>query len=327
VSDGNRQFWVGGYTASMGGTAAGIGLARSRADDGVLEYAGLAVPTSSPSFLASSASGVIYATDEAGRIEAFRREGDRLESIGGQQASGDSPCHVSVTDERLLVSNYGAGSIDVFPVAPSGQIGPILQTLHGSGSGPESAQDGPHAHSTLVGRTVLSADLGSDEVHVHTLERGVLERIGTSRLPAGTGPRDLGLLGGRIIVLGELSGALFALDDAGTVTASGTLVADWVPGDHAAALAVDASGRFLYSGIRGSDRIAVVRLADLSPIASLPSGGEWPRHLTVVGDFLYVANERSNALATFRLDPQSGMPIPVGEPAEVSSPTYLLPVQ
>jgi 6-phosphogluconolactonase (cycloisomerase 2 family) len=310
----------------MGGTAAGIGIARSTAD-GALEYSGLAVPTSSPSFLAGSASGVIYATDEAGRIEAFRRDGDRLEPIGGQPSSGVSPCHVSVTAERLLVSNYGSGSIDVFPVAPSGEIGPVLQTLHGSGSGPESAQDGPHAHSTLVGRTVLSADLGADEVHVHSLEGGVLERIGISRVPAGTGPRDLGLFGGRIILLGELSGALFALDDAGTITATGALVTDWVPGDHAAALAVDGSGRFLYSGIRGSNRIAVVRLADLSPIASVPSGGDWPRHLAVTGDFLYVANERSNTVATFRLDSATGMPIPVGEPAAVSSPTYLLPVQ
>jgi 6-phosphogluconolactonase (cycloisomerase 2 family) len=311
----------------MGGTAAGIGLARSRADDGALEYSGLAAPISSPSFLVGSASGVIYATDEAGRIEAFRRDRDRLEPIGGQPSSGDSPCHVSVTADRLLVSNYGSGSIDVFPVAPSGEIGPVLQTLHGSGSGPEPAQDGPHAHSTLVGRTVLSADLGSDEVHVHTLEGGVLERVGTSRVPAGTGPRDLALLGGRIILLGELSGELFALDDSGAIMATGALVTDWVPGDHAAALAVDGSARFLYSGIRGSNRIAVVRLADLTPIASVPSRGDWPRHLTVVGDFLHVANERSNTLATFRLDTATGMPIPVGEPAAVSSPTYLLPVQ
>jgi 6-phosphogluconolactonase (cycloisomerase 2 family) len=246
-----------------------------------------------------------------------------------------------------LVSNYLDGSIDVYPLLPGGAIGALRQTLVSAGSGPNPAQDGPHAHSTLVrasgprGSTVLSADLGADRVHVHSVVDGNLVRTSSVVLPPGTGPRDLLDLGGRVILLGELQGTIFALGGDGgdsaperwRVLAAGTLAADWVEGDHAAALAVDGSGRFLYTGLRGSNRIAVIRLSDLSPVAAVPCGGDWPRHLCVIpggvsagADLLLVANQLSSTVAAFRLDPVTGIPHPLGSPVDVASPTFLLPV-
>lgn len=376
------DLWVGGYTPTMGGAAAGISLLRYPAD-GTAELLGT-TPTSSPSFLAVGSGvgngvgsgGVLYATDEApagvgspvagavagavasgtaGRIEAFRvGPGSTLEPLGGQPTSGGFPCHVSVTVDSLYVSNYLDGSIDVYPLLPGGAIGELRQTLVSAGSGPNPAQDRPHAHSTLVRHsgprvsTVLSADLGADRVHVHAVVDGGLVRTSSVVLPPGTGPRDLLALGDRVILLGELQGTIFALggdesgdiDASGTehwrVSAAGTLATDWVDGDHAAALAVDGAGRFIYTGLRGSNRIAVIRASDLSPVATVPCGGDWPRHLCVIpgglssggarSDLLLVANQLSSTVAAFRLDSVTGIPHALGSPVDVASPTFLLPV-
>jgi 6-phosphogluconolactonase len=326
------EVWVGGYAPNMGGTAEGISLLRCDPDGVGLELVGT-TPTSSPSFLAAGAGGMLFATDEygtgdAGRIEAFRRgPGFSLEPLGGQPTSGGLPCHVSVTLDRLYVSNYLDGSIDVFALDLDGLIGERVQTLASSGSGPNPVQTGPHAHSTLVrGSTVLSADLGADRVHVHTVERGMLVREASAVLPPGTGPRDLLAHAGRTILLGELRGTIFALDSRGQIVAAGMIAHDWVEDDHAAALAVDSFGRFLYTGLRGSNRIGVIRASDLSPVAAIPCGGDWPRHLCVVGDLLFVANQRSSTVTAFRLDQTTGIPRPLGSPMAIASPTFLLPV-
>ena len=323
---------VGGYSTTMGGDALGIGLLRWHHDGAGLEVLDT-TPTSSPSFLAAVLEGLLYATDEAGRIEAFR-PGPRLtlQPLGGQPTSGGFPCHVSVTRDRLFVSNYLDGSIDVFSLTVDGRVDLLIQTLPSEGSGPNPVQQGPHAHSTLLrGSTLLSADLGADRVHVHALMHGQLVRTASVALPPGTGPRDLIALGGRTILLGELDGGLFALDERGRITATGSVSNDWLEGDHAAGFAIDTAGRFGYTGLRGSNRIAVFRAADLSPVATVSSGGEWPRHLCVInardtGDVLLVANQLSSTVAAFGLDPNTGIPFPLGSPANVASPTFLLPV-
>lgn len=360
------HLWVGGYTPTMGGTAEGIGLLRVGSDDGGVEFLGTVIATSSPSFLASGVDGnsgagagaVLYATDEAGRVESFRRgPGFTLQALGGRATSGGFPCHLSVTPDALYVSNYADGSIDVFPLdcgpihggaldggplddfphgGAAGGIGPLRQTLASSGGGPNPAQDGPHAHSTLViDGVVLSADLGADRVHAHSVVGGSLVRGSSVVLPPGTGPRDILAQGDRVIVLGELSGAILELDARGGVIARGAVADSWVPGDHAAALAVDSTGTFAYTGLRGSNRIAVVRLSDLSPVAAVSCAGDWPRHLCVLpdespgagrGDLLLVANERSSTVSCFRIDPATGIPSPIGSPVAVASPTFLLPV-
>jgi 6-phosphogluconolactonase (cycloisomerase 2 family) len=322
----------------MGGSGEGIGALLLRGDDS-LGFAGVAAQVSSPSFLANGiVPGVIYVTDEAnGRVEAFRRTADTgpgvltLESLGGQGttgASGASPCHISVTADRLYVANYTSGAVDVFPVLADGRIGPLETSFAGTGSGPHPAQGAPHAHGTLVvGDTVLSADLGSDQLHVHRRVDGELTRVSSASMPPGTGPRDFVVApDGRIFVLGELSGAILEIDENGRILRSGQAVASPVAGDHLAALAIDADGRFLYTGLRGSNRIAVVDSRTLTPVADVPCGGDWPRHLVLSGELLHVANERSSTVASFRIDRETGIPEPLGRAVSVPTPTYLLAV-
>ncbi|MEO9015348.1 MAG: beta-propeller fold lactonase family protein [Terrimesophilobacter sp.] len=325
-------FLAGCYTGSQG-KGQGVGALRPRAD-GSLEYLGLAVAASSPSFVANGVGGrVVYAVDEANsRVEAFSRtDGFELLPLGGQDTSGPAPCHLAVAEHWLYVANYGSGVIDVFPLVADGRIGPMAQFLTASGRGPKPEQDGPHAHSTFLGPSVLTADLGLDQVHIHRRRDGLLTRTGSLDLPPGTGPRDFaspaGSDGSLVYVIGELAAAVFALRvraDGVSIVASGQAVAEPVEGDHGAGLQVSGDGRFLYSGLRGSNRIIVIRTSDLSPVADVSCGGDWPRNLTLVGDMLYVANQRSSTVTSFLID-ADGIPRPVGEPEPVPSPTFLCP--
>ena len=78
----------------------------------------------------------------------------------------------------------------------------------------------------------------------------------------------------------------------------------------------------LNNGGSAESPLAAMRLTEL--IAEVPTGGAWPRHLALFGDHLYVANERSHTVTTFRVDPDSGVPRLQGEPTGEPSPTCLL---
>jgi len=316
---------VGGYGPDMGGTAAGIATATSASDGLVL---GDGPECASPSWLAVRGERMVAALEGEGALAWFRREGEAWRADGVTALGGSYPCHAAfLDDDTVAVACYGDGAV---VVAGQGSSTPA-QRIAGSGSGPLPAQEGPHAHHVHVlpdGR-VLTLDLGADRLHVH--ERGadgLLARVDSLALPAGTGPRDLHALpSGELALLGEWSCEVLVLDPAGREFEIVQILA--LPGatpgeDQAAALGVSDDGRFLYAGIRGADRIAVVALDDdgLREIDFVPSGGRWPRHLLVDGEYLHVANQLSNEVATFRIG-ADGIPVPHATTA-TPSPTCLI---
>ena len=329
----SSRVWVGGYTDDMNGSAEGIALLRVAAD-GSLEDHGLAVAADSPSFLASSGD-TLYAAGEGTRmVTAYRIVGDELHFLGAQDTAGDLPCALSVLGNRsaLAVACYGDGTVDVHPLAADGAIGKTGQSLRGVGKVSRINQDGPHAHATVQvdAATVLSTDLGTDDVYIHSFDGALLTRTGSLTFPKGTGPRDLLVHpSGLVFMLSELSHEVFVLERQGAEFAIKTRVS--LPGaqegDHAAALALSADGRFLYSALRGSDNITVVAVSEdgavLKPVGTVWSGGGWPRHLVLDGEYLRVANQLTNSVTTFTLG-ADGLPVQHSSLA-VQSPTYLLP--
>lgn len=322
--------WVGSYTENMGGFSRGISAVRLTEKG--LQLLGLGVVASSPSYLIhATVPGVIYAVDEGlNRVEAFHRKSKaaNLTVMGGQATSGSLPCHLAATADWLYASNYGTGQVDVYPLDAQGFIGALHQSLVSTGKGPKPEQDGPHAHSTLAfGDTAITADLGTDRVNVYRWQDAVLGLESSLELPAGTGPRDFAVspVAGKIFLLGELGGSVFVLGGGRNLQVLKAGEAGAAPGDHAAGLVVDPTGRFLYTALRGSNRIVAIDANTLQPIADLPSGGDTPRGLCIVGNLLLVANQKSGTIAAFQLDPQTGVPIMVGTPLFVDSPTCLLP--
>jgi len=319
------MFYVGAYTADMGGTAVGI-AALGSLPDGSLEYLGLAATADSPAYLAAHGDLVYAAAEAAGRIEVYRRgDGFALERVAAADAGGTAPCHVARYGDTVVAACYVDGNLGVLDAEPLA----LAQVLQSDGSGPHPAQDGSHAHATfaLDASTILSADLGSDDIHVHAVDAGRLTRTGSVRLPAATGPRDfLRHPSGLVFVLGELGLTITALNDRLAIVATVAL-AGGEPGDHAAALSTSADGRFVYAGLRGSNRISIVAVegATLRPVGFVDAEGDWPRHHLVDGDLMHVAHERSSSVASFRI-PQNGIPELISAPIRVPSPIFLLKV-
>lgn len=332
------RFWCGGYSSGMGGGAEGIGLASW--DGARFVYLGSVARMPSPSFLARDGAVLAAVDEETGSVRTFATHGSGeltpLGAPGGVSTSGPNPCHVRfVTVEgvrMLLVTNYGSGGVDLFRCDADGGVRELLDVFAGAGTGPRSEQDGPHAHSTLVveawgasaGVTMLSADLGADRVYAHRLTTAGLEVFGSYRLPAGTGPRDLLAVGGRVLLLGEFGGHLFELDaDLSTPRALGP-VAQGAEGDQAAGLAFSAPSGLLLAGLRGTNRLAAFDAARSERLGAVDCRGDWPRHVAVAGETVFVSNQRSDSVTVFSTA-GAGLPVFVGE-ASAPAPTCLLPL-
>lgn len=342
------DFLVGGYGPDMGGGARGIGWLGD--GPGGARFRGTLAGAPSPSWICVSGNRAFAALEGRAQVASFLVEGafedgagPRLRLVSQVPAGGAAPCHAALArdpqgGEHLIVACYGDGTVAVHSVGPGGRLSGVEQAIAGAGSGPLPAQAGPHAHCALPladGR-VLTSDLGADCVHVNAWDGGRLRRVGSVRLEPGTGPRDLlPLAGDAVAVLGEWGCTVTVLAPRGRgFQALAPVALGASAGDQAASLArVDGPGarRFLYAGLRGSDRL--VALADaggragaqrLRVVARVPAGGRHPRHIRAVGRRLYVCAQKSDRIAMFDVDAR-GLPRPAGG-APAPAPTALAPL-
>ncbi|MFI0408777.1 lactonase family protein [Actinomadura sp. 3N508] len=343
-----RAFWVGTYTGAAGN---GAGIYRvTRRGDGVLEGPELVAETVSPSYLAVHPRlDVLYAVreeDEGGIVAfdasgggAFGASGGRLREIGAR-AAGALPCHLTVTPDggRLIVADYGSGTVRAVPLGPDGGFTGEIDVAEGHGSGPVAGrQEGPHAHASVIAPdgTILTTDLGADLIRAFRIEDGALALTGETPLPAGSGPRHLVVHpGGQVHVVAELSASMLVLRPVDgyvrlEVVAESPATAGPVAGEAlCAAIKLGDGGRFVYTSTRGNAVVTAHRVleggAALQPVADVPSGGGWPRDLHVDGAWMHVANEHGDSITTFRIG-ADGVPEPVGAPLTVPSPVCVIP--
>jgi 6-phosphogluconolactonase (cycloisomerase 2 family) len=344
--------YVGSYTpdSSGGGTGTGISTFRQDPATGALVGAGPVTPVSGPSWLAADPTGrYLYATNERpdGAVSAFAigRDG-RLTPVGpagGRPTGGADPCHLTVdpTGRWLLVANYTSGGVTLYPIGADGAPGEgTVVTLDGTPGPDADRQDGSHTHQArFVPGTdlVLVNDLGLDGTYAFHLIGGQLTGAdgapgpaGVTHLAPGTGPRHLAFTGELVHVAGELDSTVTSyrlVDGALTGPVSTVPASGGKRGvrNYPSEIATSPDGRFGYVANRGEDTVAVFAVSadGLGPVAELPTGGEWPRHLLLVGDFLYVANQNSGTVAVFARDAATGGLTPAGT-VEVPSPACLL---
>ncbi|MBD3941170.1 beta-propeller fold lactonase family protein [Microbacterium sp. NEAU-LLC] len=143
------RFWLGGYTADMGGNASGIGmLLAGAADDasagGALAFAGEVAPTESPSWLAAHPNqDVVYAALEHRQVvQAFRRTGETtFAPLGEPVAAGEAVCHVAVAPDggSLIASCWGDGRVVRMTVDAAGRpSSPVLAPAAVDPYGPDA---------------------------------------------------------------------------------------------------------------------------------------------------------------------------------------------
>jgi 6-phosphogluconolactonase (cycloisomerase 2 family) len=332
VTDG-QILHIGCYTEESGGVGEGITAAARDPETGRLTDLGLVAAVPSPSFLARHPRlPVLYAVSELaeGRVTAWH-EREKTATVG--DTGGGAPCHLAVTPDgrHLLSTNYASGSIAVHALDPDGAIGERTDLLVHIGHGTHPLrQNAAHAHMVDVRAEgdILGVDLGTDAVYPYALDAGRLVPRGPRvHMKAGMGPRRVARHpdGEHVYVVGELDGEVATYGrgwhERNRVPASRR------PGpNQPSEIVVADDGRRLYVANRGPDSVSVFALDDpdaLVPVDEVDCLGEWPRHIALIGNHLYVANERSHSIAVFTTGKTLA---PAGEPFPSPSPTCVVPV-
>lgn len=300
-----------------------------------------------------------YNGGRTGSVTAFavnRSTGD-LTLLNVVSSQGAGPAHVSVDPlgQFAFVANYGGGSVAVLPILPDGSlgdatdvktdvgaVGPTTATNAPPGSFAISGHDAPHPLMIAAhpgGQFVVSADLGQDRLWSWVLDRSagqlVPNGVPYTALPPGDGPRHVAFHpnGKWLYSIQEEASTLgfFAFDSlSGTLAPQqtlSTLPAKFAGTSFASEVRVSRNGRFVYAANRLLNTISIYAV-DVDTGLLRRVGDEWvrgdyPRSFTLdpTGRFLFVCNQRSDAVTGFRLGDGgrelhfTGQYIGVGSPA------------
>jgi 6-phosphogluconolactonase len=248
-----------------------------------------------------------------------------LQSAGLVEVGGAAPpCHVSISGNVVLASNYHQGLVAA--VAVRGELR-RLSVFEGKGeTGPVKArQDKPHIHSATFlpgGRHALVFDLGTDRILGFAVSEseGLAGLVSATATAPGDGPRHgaLSLDSRFLYVANELScsvsayrvlpGAALELLQSLALNMDGTAHGD------AAEVVLHPTGRFLYVSNRGTGADAITTFkvdpvsGQLEGVESVASGGKHPRNfnITPCGRWMVVANKDSDNVVAFAIDQTTG---------------------
>ena len=283
--------------------------------------------------------------------------GGELAKLDVITSDGLEPAHLSVhPDGRfVLVANYRSGTVAVLPVRPDGSLaqpadteqdsgpgGPPVPSSGPSGMQPSGDSDGhPHAHMIAAdptGRFVLVDDLGLDRLYVWRFDAltGKLHSPSITAASPGSGPRHFAFHpNGHVLynLLEESSQITVLAWDGRTgglarLQTVSTLPAGFAGSNLAAEILVSPDGRFVYASNRLHNSVALFatdRAGTLHPTGHEWVRGDYPRHLSFdpAGRFLFVCNQRSDDITSFRIDPGTGALAFTGAWFPYGSPTNL----
>ena len=301
----------------------------------------------------------------SGSVSAFsinRANGD-LTLLNVVSSQGSGPAHLSVdpVGDYVYVANYGGGSFAVLPIKAdgslsaatfvqkdTGSVGPTKATNAPPGSFAISGHDNPHAHmiqSDNAGKFVFGADLGQDRIYSWTINRANGQLVPNNppfiSVPPGDGPRHFAFHPNGLFFYSlqeEASTLLVYGYDAANggltqIQQISTLPPGFVGTDFTSEVRVSEDGNFVYAANRLHDTIsffAVGGSGELTRVGEASTLGDYPRSFTIdpSGSYLISCNQRSDALATFRIRAPHGKAVgledrlvftgqytPVGNPA------------
>lgn len=264
-----------------------------------------------------------------GQISAFEIGSDGyLTLLSSVEVPGQATCHVAChpDGERVYVSSYLDGLLTIHRFNER-TISPPLKVIAYEGSGPnKERQESAHAHQSVISpdaKWLYVCDLGSDRIWVHKPdETDELEIIHEAAIPPGYGPRHLVChpvlpliyvlceLNGHVLTLqrDEASGSLKLIDDLPT------LPPDYTGKPSAAAIKLHTSGKALVVSNREHHSVTFFSTdkenGHLNRETVISTEGRDPRDFGIdpTGNWLLAANQNSNTIIPFKLNPDTGLP-------------------
>lgn len=360
LKEGSTLLFIGTYTEKeswVNGKGEGIYVYQMDEKTGRLSFFCKSPRTINPTFLAIhpnkqclySVNEIDYnGKDSSGTVSAFQIDiaHKRLDLNGTVSSHGKSPCFVS-TDKYgkyALTANYGSGTVALFPIARFGSLLEAVSIDQHTGRGPTDRQEGPHAHMITPSPYkdfFYSCDLGTDKIITYILNRSsscLVPAEEIAKTAPGAGPRQITFHPFQpwAYVVNELNGTIEAFQvntDNGKLTHFQTMLThEDKAGDTAASadIHIAPSGKFLYVSNRGNvNNIGMFRIDPKSGMLSLIGYqsvfGKTPRNFVIdpSGTFLLVANQDSDNIVTFRIDPETGILHETGIITKVPTPVCL----
>lgn len=342
MSAASQLIFIGTYTPKDGASK-GIYAVRLDSATGALGEPTVAAETPNPTFLAWRPDHrTLYALGEgpgpdgktSGGAAAFGFDvaSGKLSPLNARGAGGGNTTMLApdATGRMLVTVSYGGGQVASYPLAADGRIGERVSFIaHQGPLGPnKTRQDKPHPHSVTFSpdnRFAFVADLGLDRALAYRIDlaAGALTPHEPAFIatPPGSGPRHTKFSrdGKFFYILNEIDGSIStcaydAARGAGTpIQHISTLPAGFkvTDPDRAAEIRVHPSGKFVYASNRGHESIAVFSVnpdGTLKLVEITPCGGKHPRNfeLSPDGRWLVCANQNSNNLVSFKVDPATG---------------------
>ncbi len=349
-------FYLGAYTTSLGhaeGKAGGITLWSVKTSTGTLKKIGgpWSITNSShmclgkdKKYLYSISEVSEYNGREDGYLSVFsvNPENKDITLLETKSSYGPGPAYVSIdrSGKFLLLANYGAGNIVVYPIQEDGLLGdPTADIMHTGSSVNKSRQSKPHPHSIIVSpdnKFVYCADLGIDRIKAYEFDDSSGELKPREDLdvaaPAGSGPRHLIFdpsgkfayltleMTSRLAAFKFNSGRLVEIDS------YEMLPEDFEGVSYSAEVRVSPDGRFVYASNRGHNSIAVFEInqtdGSLERIQIIGTEGDFPRNFNIdpSGSVLVAGNQNSHDIITYLIDQNTGMLRKAGDLVAANSP-------
>lgn len=320
-------------TYSTPGEEGSIYVYTFNADSGTVQLKNR-LRVNSPSYLTVSEDlKNVYAVSEDSTmyVNAFSydaKSGD-LKLINRIPAGGRGPTYISVDPNRKYVftANYGGGSLSALQIGENGGLEGEPYVIEHSGSGLiPGRQSHSHVHSVIPtpdDKFVVTQDLGTDKVYLYRYHpdstQAPLVPAQEIALPPGTGPRHLTFApnGKFAYLISEISSNMFVFeyaDDSLKLIQTISTMPDGFGGvGNGADVHVSPDGRFLYGSNRGDlDDIVVYSIdqstGKLTFVQRVSAEGKHARTFAIdpSGNYLVIANGRSNNLTIFKRDKETG---------------------
>jgi 6-phosphogluconolactonase len=346
--------FIGTYT-NNGSKSKGIYVYRFDAATGEASPVST-LATDNPSYLALAPGGkFLYAVNETdgkvpGGVSAFSfdKTNGQLKFLDKQASGGDDPCYISVDSRRkwAFVANYNGGNLSALPIHADGSLGAMTQLIQRSGKGPNAQrQEKPHMHSVTLSpdeHYLLAADLGLDQVSVYRFNPGspthplTAPKDSIVSVSPGSGPRHISFYPHKpyAYLMTEMGGAVDAFRFTnGHLTPLQHISShpEGYKGDIGSAdIHVAPGGKFLYASNRGDANSLAIYAIDtatgkLTVKGFESTGGKTPRNFMIdpTGHWLLVANQRTDNIVIFRIDPATGLLKATGKEISIPAPVCL----
>jgi len=277
-------------------------------ENGKLEIINKSEKILNPSYLNIN-KDILYSVSETqlGVLQAFKIEKDRLKTINSKIINQKLPCHITTNINRtkLLVSNYGSGSVLLLDLNKDGSINEVVKEVQFNGA---------HMHfSEFIDRKIYSVDLGNDLIYIFDENLNLLSEIYTKE---DVGPRHLIVLKEqkKLFVVTELSNEILIYEEQNNkynlVQQLSTLEKQ-TGNSYAGAIKVSSNGKNIYVSNRGHNSISVFKKngKKYELIQNISCFGDFPRDIAFnkTEDYLIVANQKSDNIIIYKRNKENGI--------------------